>query len=321
MMRYALAFLAILLTGLPGTPKADPAPGPAPGPAKVVVGTYVNQITGVNLRDNQVNVDFYVWFRWDDDALNPLETFELMNGRIESRTPTPIRKLKDTNYGQVRVQAVLNQPWDVTRFPLDRQTIRLVIEDSDMTADNIVYVADTDNSTIDPDVDVSGYDLTGNAATVTAHRYRTNYGDITLPKNHESVYSRYTHSITLERPDSVYYIKTFSTIFISSVVAFLAFLVKPVDLDPRFGLGIGALFAVVACYFVIASDLPRSSGFTLSDRVNLASMGMIFLSLMQSAVSLMIYERNAAKSILLDRVCLVLFPVAYGLMCVWLTMV
>ncbi len=317
MIRYALAFLAILLTGLPGALKAEPAPEPA----RVVVGTYVNQITGVNLRDNQVNVDFYVWFRWDDDSLNPLESFELMNGRIESRTPTPIRKLKDTNYGQARVQAVLNQPWDVNRFPLDSQTIRLVIEDSDMTADRIVYVADTDNSTIDPDVEVSGYDLSGNTATVAAHRYRTNYGDITLPKNHESVYSRYTHSITLERPDSTYYIKTFSTIFISSVVAFLAFLVKPVDLDPRFGLGIGALFAVVACYFVIASDLPRSSGFTLSDRVNLASMGMIFLSLMQSAVSLMIYERNAAKSILLDRVCLVLFPVAYGLMCVWLTMV
>lgn len=314
MMRYALAFLAVLLTGLPGALKAEQ-------PAKVVVGTYVNQITGVNLRDNQVNVDFYVWFRWDDDSLNPLESFELMNGRIESRTPTSVRKLKDTNYGQVRVQAVLNQPWDVDRFPLDSQTIRIQIEDSEMTAERVVYVADSDNSTINPDVDISGYDLVGNRAAVEAHRYRTNYGDITLPKNHESVYSRYTHSIVLERPDSVYYIKTFSTIFISSLVAFLAFMVKPVDLDPRFGLGIGALFAVVASYFVIASDLPRSSGFTLSDRVNLASMGMIFLSLMQSALSLMIYERNAAKSLLLDRWSLVVFPVAYGLMCVWLTMV
>ena len=314
MMRIALAFLAILLTSLPAAAqKAEPA--------KVVVGTYVNQITGVNLRENQVNVDFYVWFRWDDDTINPLESFELMNGRIESRTPTPIRKLKDTNYGQERVQAVLNQPWDVSRFPLDSQTIQLEIEDSDWTADRIVYVADTENSMVDPDVGVSGYDLTDSKVNVVEHRYRTNYGDITLPKNHESVYSRYTHSVALERPDSIYYIKTFSTIFISSVVAFLAFMVKPVDLDPRFGLGIGALFAVVASYFVIAADLPHSSGFTLSDRVNLASMGMIFLSLMQSAVSLMLYERDAAKSLLLDRWSLVVFPVAYALLCVWLTVV
>ena len=314
MMRIALAFIAILLTSLPAAAlKAEPA--------KVVVGTYVNQITGVNLRENQVNVDFYVWFRWDDDTINPLESFELMNGRIESRTPTPIRKLKDTNYGQARVQAVLNQPWDVSRFPLDNQTIQLEIEDSDWTADRIVYVADTENSMVDPDVDVSGYDLTDSKVNVVEHRYRTNYGDITLPKNPESVYSRYTHSVALERPDSIYYIKTFSTIFISSVVAFLAFMVKPVDLDPRFGLGIGALFAVVASYFVIAADLPHSSGFTLSDRVNLASMGMIFLSLMQSAVSLMLYERDAAKSLLLDRCSLVVFPVAYALLCVWLTVV
>jgi len=311
MTRIVLAFLLALLAGLPTLAAAEPA--------KVTVGTYVNQITGVNLRENQVNVDFYIWFRWDDDSINPIETFELMNGKIESKTPTPVRKLKDTNYGQVRVQAVLNQPWDVMRFPLDRQTIRLEIEDSDMTSDKIVYVPDTDNSTVDPDVAVSGYALSGTAASVKEHLYRTNYGDITLPKNHESVYSRYTQAITLERPDSVYYLKTFSTIFISSLVAFLAFMVKPVDLDPRFGLGIGALFAVVASYFIIAGDLPRSSGFTLSDRVNLASMGMIFLSLMQSAVSLMIYERNAAKSAALDRASLVVFPLVYGLLCYWLT--
>lgn len=316
MTRIVLAALAALLAGLSTIATAGLA---AAEPVKVTVGTYVNQITGVNLRENQVNVDFYVWFRWDDDSVNPVESFELMNGKVESKTPTPIRKLKDTNYGQVRVQAVLNQPWDVSHFPLDRQTIRLQIEDSDMTADKIVYVPDTENSTVDPDVAISGYSLDGATASVAEHQYRTNYGDITLPKNHESVYSRYTQAITLARPDSVYYVKTFSTIFISSLVAFLAFMVKPIDLDPRFGLGIGALFAVVASYFVIAGDLPRSSGFTLSDRVNLASMVMIFLSLMQSALSLMIYERDAAKSILLDRVSLVVFPLVYALLCFWLT--
>ncbi|HYG86125.1 MAG TPA: hypothetical protein VD978_07685 [Azospirillum sp.] len=311
MTRIVLAFFAVLLTGLPMLAKAEPA--------KVTVGTYVNQITGVNLRESLVNVDFYIWFRWDDDSINPLETFELMNGKIESRTPTPVRKLGDVNYGQARVLAVLNQPWDVKNFPLDRQTIRLEIEDSDLTAEKIVYVPDTENSTVNPDMDIPGYVLDGSAASVKEHMYRTNYGDISLPKDHESVYSRYTQSIVLQRPDSIYYLKTFSTIFISSLVAFLAFMVKPVDLDPRFGLGIGALFAVVASYFVIASDLPRSSGFTLSDRVNLASMAMIFLSLMQSAVSLMIYERNTVKSLLLDRVSLIVFPIVYGLLCLWLT--
>ena len=311
MIRIVLAFFAVLLASLPTLAKAEPA--------KVTVGTYVNQITGVNLRESQVSVDFYIWFRWDDDSINPLETFELMNGKIESRTPTPIRKLKDTNYGQARVQAVLNQPWDVKKFPLDRQVIRLEIEDSDMTADHIVYVPDVDNSTVNPDIAIPGYGIEEGMVGVKSHMYRTNYGDITLPKNHESVYSRYTQDIVLDRPDSIYYMKTFSTIFISSLVAFLAFLVKPVDLDPRFGLGIGALFAVVASYFIIAGELPHSSGFTLSDRINLASMGMIFLSLMQSSLSLMVYERNVAKSVLLDRASLIVFPIVYALLCYWLT--
>lgn len=288
-------------------------------PQKVIVGSYINQITGLNLREKQVTVDFYVWFRWEGDDFNPLDSFEVMNGTISSKEPTPLRKIQDQNYVSARVHAVLNQSWDVSRFPLDTQAIRIEIEDNDRTVEKLVYVADDQNTEINPDVDIPGYNVTKSSAGIVEKAYRTNYGDISLPKAHESRFSRFVHEVQIGRPNTVYYFKTFSTIFISCLVAFLAFLVKPVDLDPRFGLGIGALFAVVASYFIVAGELPHSTGFTLSDKINMASMGLIFLSLLQSSVSLMIYERNAAKALKLDRISVAVFPIAYVLLCVWIT--
>lgn len=312
MARFLLALVAVLFCGLSASAHAEPD--------KVTVGIYMNQITGLNLRENQVNVDFYIWFRWTDDSINPLESFELMNGTVSTKTPTPVRKIKGENYGQARIQAVLNQPWDVSRFPLDSQTIRIEIEDNDSTADKITYLPDTENSQVSNEISLPGYQMNGVDTNVRSHLYHTNYGDISLPRDAESVYSRFNFDIRIGRPDSTYFLKTFSTIFISSMVAFLAFLVKPVDLDPRFGLGVGALFAVVASYFIIAGDLPRSSGFTLADKVNMLSMGVIFLSLLQSAISLMIYERNQAYSLRLDRASIIVFPIAYALLCMWLMM-
>lgn len=315
MFRNLLALALLLFTGLFAM-LADEARAE---PQKVVVGSYINQITGLNLKDKQVTVDFYVWFRWDADDINPLDSFEVMNGTISSKEPTPLRKIKDQNYISARIHAVLNQAWDISRFPLDKQSIRIEIEDNDRTVENLVYVADTENTEVNPDIDIAGYNVTKTTAGIMEKTYRTNYGDISLPKAHESRFSRFVQEVQIDRPNTVYYFKTFSTIFISCLVAFLAFLVKPVDLDPRFGLGIGALFAVVASYFIVAGELPHSTGFTLSDKINMVSMGLIFLSLLQSSVSLMIYERDAARAVRLDRLSVIVFPIAYVILCAWIT--
>lgn len=58
----------------------------AAAPAKVVVGVYVNQIYAVSLKDNHFSADFYVWFRYEDDALKPLETMEVVGGKIDSKS-------------------------------------------------------------------------------------------------------------------------------------------------------------------------------------------------------------------------------------------
>lgn len=279
----------------------------------VTLGLYVNQLEEMSLRDGRIGVDFYLWTRWRNPEIDPLQGIELMNGRIEQIDVQEKKQVGEELYALARVRAVINATWDVARFPLDRQQVRIVLEDTTRDASRLIYQPDVRNSELAPDLAVPGYRIASGAAHAATHVYRTNYGDTSMPTGKESQYSRFTYTIELARPGLTYFFKLYTAIFISTMVAFLAFLVKPTDLDPRFGLGVGAVFAVVACAFVISSQLPETAEFALTDQINVVSMGLIFLSIVQSAISLALYEAAPAMSRRFDWSCTLLFPVVYAL--------
>ena len=61
---------------------------------------------------------------------------------------------------------------------------------------------------------------------------------------------------------------------------------KPSDLDARFGMGVGALFAVAASAFVVSASLPDSASLTVADKMHMVALGFIFLTLLLSAFCL-----------------------------------
>ena len=98
--------------------------------------------------------------------------------------------------------------------------------------------------------------------------------------------------------------KMFQALFISVAVALLTCFIKPIHVDPRFGLGVGGLFATVANAYFVGSLVPESNEFSLADIVNLLGIVTILLSLTQSTLSLHVYETlgRPALSRRFDRV-------------------
>ena len=91
-------------------------------------------------------------------------------------------------------------------------------------------------------------------------------------------------------------------------------LIDPIDLDPRFGLGVGAIFAAIASAYVISSALPETNQYTLADKMNMLAVGVIFLSIVQSVFSLRLWKNGkeaASKS--LDFISFWAFLVVYGI--------
>lgn len=57
-----------------------------------------------------------------------------------------------------------------------------------------------------------------------------------------------------------------------------------------FGLGVGALFAVVANGSFVSSQMPDTGEFSLADLITLLGIGTILITLSQSTISLWTYE-------------------------------
>lgn len=281
-----------------GIAKAQVADEENAATAKPVdIGVYVSQIYDLSLKDNKFCIDFYVWFRWQDKELKPFETFEVVNGRADSKEIIYNDQLDGgIFYAVVRVNATITKFWDIQKFPLDNHVLTVEIEDSQNESSKFKYVADVKNTNINPLVQVPGWGLEKTSGYALDHAYKTNYGDISLPSDAESVYSRFVFAQSIKRPGYGYFLKLFLSVFVSALIAMLALLIKPTDLDPRFGLGIGAIFAAVASEYVVASSLPDSNIITLPDKLHILAILYIFLSIFESIISLKLFSSGREEA-------------------------
>jgi len=316
-LRAVLMMMAALLALLAGSPTA------AQMAPQVATGVYVSKIESLNFRENKYAIDFYVWFRWKAEGplvdYKPLDSFELINGKIENKSSVVEKKIGDVSYATVRVSATMSETWDLARFPFDAHTMTVKIEDSSLTAKDLVFVADKSNSGLGDEIDMAGWNASNFVTDVQTKVYRTNYGDISLPTNASSEYSRFTFSVDIDRRSQGSAIKLLSTVLLATAVAFVAFLVKPSDLDARFGMGIGSLFAVTASAFISASLVPDSGEMTLADRMHMIALAFIFGTLLLSALCLKLeVSKRRELAYRIDRVAVVLLPLLFYGWAAWL---
>jgi hypothetical protein len=80
--------------------------------------------------------------------------------------------------------------------------------------------------------------------------------------------------------------------YIAVLIAIVSFTPHPSELEPRFGLPVGGLFAAVGNKYIIDSVLPESSLFTLVDTLHAFTFFAIFMTLVVSAISLKCHDNN-----------------------------
>lgn len=285
-------------------------------PSKVVVGTYINKIEDLKFKENKFTLDFFLWFRWEAKGalanFKPLESVELMNGKIEGKSSIGEKKIGDINYAIARMTASMSNTWELERFPFDAHKIQIYVEDSTLTTGDMVFEADTVNSKLGDEIDMSGWVPNAFSGDVVNKGYESNYGDISTPTGNRSEYSRFVINISIKRTNYGAAIKLLSTVLLAVAVAFAAFTVKSSNLDARFGMGVGALFAVAASGFVAASAVPDAGSMTVADEMHMVALGFIFASLCVSSYCLKM-EQAGREAIAerIDNVCKYAFPIVF----------
>jgi hypothetical protein len=289
----ALSLAVVLAAFSLFCPAQKPAPSP---PCKVYVGMYINSIEAVSFKDNNFRADFYIWFRWKDGDLAPFESFELANGRIESRVKDDSKDALGFHYVVGRVVATVTKHWELTRFPKDSHALPIEIEDQTMEQDRLLYIPDTENCAVSESLVIPGFTIAGSNFRCMPCTYHTNYGDPSLPTGNVSIYSRFVATVLIQRPDMSLYFKLSWAVLIALMIALGSLWIRPDEADPRFGLPVGALFAAVASEYVVTASLPDSGALTSIDLIHMTTVLAILMVVLVSIVSLHLWTMGRERT-------------------------
>lgn len=261
----------------------------------MTTGVFINSIYDLNFPEESFKIDMWLWCSYKDTSLKMNELIEFPKTKEFAFSNDVITDKPPYKWLTMRATGELIKKWDCKNFPFDNQTLNVSIGFSfDTSTCNVI--ADVKNSKIDPDFKLQGWNIDKINFGNGLKTYQTTFGDPYL-KDGKSTYPEFKMEIFISRTGSVMtLVKLILGLIIAFVISCCVFFIRPINTDPRFGLCVGGLFTAVGNKYITDSLVPSTNDMTLIDNLHLITFFCIFLIIIQSVISLRIYELGTKKS-------------------------
>jgi hypothetical protein len=264
-------------------------------PDTVKVGAYVISLHDINFRDKEYTMRFWLWFVYD----NPDFDFSTQLDIPNAKTIEPPEIIMDSLDGKawviMKMKCTMKEKWRVNDFPFDKQHLRVQVENTLFDNRSLVFVPDVLGSKFDKEDVLDGWTISDFNVADGTHRYETGFGGETPDTNSQN-FSTFVLEMDIDREALGLFMKIFLGMYIAFLIAAISFIPKPWELDPRFGLPVGGLFAAVGNKYIIDTVLPETSTFTLVDTLHTITFLGIFAILVVSAICLKLYDTGRQEA-------------------------
>jgi hypothetical protein len=293
MKKYCL----LLILGLSFSTSNADRQALAVAPDTVKAGAYVIGIHDINFHDKEYTIRFWLWFLYDNPDFDFKQQLDIPNAK-EIDEPLV---LSDTVHGktwvQLKMKCVMKESWVVNNFPFDKQHLRVRVENTVFDDKHLIFSPDIRHSRF-ADVDgLDGWTVKDFHVSADTTRYLTGFGD-PRPGHDSQTFSTFKIDLNIERDAWGLFAKIFIGMYIAFLIALISFVSKPWELEPRFGLPVGGLFAAVGNKYIIDSLLPESPEFSLVDTLHSITFFGILAVLAVSAISMVIYNSGNQEACL-----------------------
>jgi len=262
-------------------------------PDTVKVGAYIISIHDINFHNKEYTVRFWLWLLYDNLEFDFPSQIDIPNAKQIDK-PEVIMDMVDGKMWQLmKMKCVMKHNWRVGDFPFDKQRLVVHIENSIYDNSSLVFVPDEMGSTFDRELTLDGWQIANFNVNTNTHEYTTVFGDPSSDMLH-SEYASFNIVMDIEREAWGLFMKIFIGMYIAFMISILSFTTRPSELEPRFGLPVGGLFAAVGNKYIIDSLLPESSTFTLVDSLHATTFMAIFSTLLVSAIALKFHDNGKA---------------------------
>jgi hypothetical protein len=267
-----------------------------------VTGIYITSIHDIDFRQKQYAITFWLWFRYKNPDLDFYKYLEIPQAKSMTITYNEIDTSKQGIISiLLKVQCVMKDSWKINNFPFDRQNLRLTIENAQCEIEDLVFVKDTMGKSYDVHA-LSGYGSDSLAGwiidpdsfkiSIGKKEYETAFDDTVKPP---TAYSTFKVKIGIKHEAWGLFWKVFLGMYVSFLIAFVCFFIHADSIDSRFGLSVGALFAVIGNKYIIESSLPESSSFTLVDTLHGLTLFFILTVIASSGYVLNLIKNDKIK--------------------------
>jgi hypothetical protein len=268
-------------------------------PDTVKVGAYVISLHDINFHDKEYTIRFWLWFVYDNADFDFAKQLDIPNAKEIAPPEIIIDSIDGKAWAIMKMKCKMKENWDVRDFPFDYQHLRVQIENTLFDNKNLVFIADTAGSRFDEKEAIDGWRVKNFQVARRDNDYETGFGDNSNPYQ---VFSTFNIELDIERNAWGLFLKIFIGMYIAFLIAVISFTPHPSELEPRFGLPVGGLFAAVGNKYIIDSLLPETTSFTLVDTLHALTFFAIFSTLMVSAIALKLHDnQKTEKAIRLSR--------------------
>ena len=264
-------------------------------PDTVKVGAYVISLHDINFRDKEYTVRFWLWFVYDNPNFDFSKQLDIPNAKTIEPPEIIMDSLDGRTWVIMKMKCTMKERWTVHDFPFDKQHLRMQIENTLFDNKSLVFVPDILGSKFDKEDVLDGWTISDFNVSDGSHLYETGFGD-GRPGRDQQTFSTFLLEMDIDREALGLFMKIFLGMYIAFLIASISFIPKPWELDPRFGLPVGGLFAAVGNKYIIDSVLPETSAFTLVDTLHTLTFLGIFAILVVSAICLTLYDMDKKEA-------------------------
>ncbi|PWT72967.1 MAG: hypothetical protein C5B59_14545 [Bacteroidetes bacterium] len=262
-----------------------------PIPDTVTMGMYITSIHDIDFRQNEYTVNLWLWINYKKREFDFQQNLEVPQAKSFTKLYATIDSSSGTYNLMMKLQCIMKDSWRITNFPFDRQRLRISFENSQFDTRSMVFAIDTAGKHFDPHFTLRGWNIDSFALTTGTKVYETSFGDTSLDKP-RTEYSSYRSTIGIRRDASELFWKMFLGMYVSFLISYICFYIHADNIDSRFGLSVGALFAAIGNKYIIDSSLPETTTFTLVDALHGLTLFFILLVITASAYSLKLVKEN-----------------------------
>ncbi|CAN5809663.1 hypothetical protein BH09MYX1_BH09MYX1_06680 [soil metagenome] len=253
------------------------------GPTTAQVGLVLADISGYDIQTGTFEADFFLSLTGDKEFGTIALTFT--NGKDVTETvitDTPTFKL-------FRYHGEFVSPVDLRRYPFDRQSLTIQMEDVRAGVDQLILEPYQERTSLDEGFTIAGWGVNSVGAKSYRHMYAPRF-------DRDDLYvSRYKFTLGIERFATSAAFSVFVPAYIIVIISLFGIWVPPDELEVRTNAGAPMLAAAVLFHYSLIQSLPATGYLTRADKLMLSVYVSLSLNMAWTFLFLIVGEEKIER--------------------------